>query len=255
MDVLLDADATNTQIGIMAKHLSLKLKSQNYLSTQERAFSFLAIGKMARNTAKSTVTAQVKVNGKIIATVNDKVWKADAALLKNNQMDIITTGSGNLYYSWVSEGISTSGRVKEEDNFMKVRKQFYDRFGNTLQQKTFKQNDLIVIGITLENAYNGSIDNIVITDMLPAGFEIENARTKEIPGMDWIKNGSKPTSMDVRDDRINLFVNLYSNKQTYYYAVRAVSPGNYKMGAVSADAMYNGEYHSYNGSGVIKIVR
>ena len=73
--------------------------------------------------------------------------------------------------------------------------------------------------------------------------------------MDWIKNGSKPTSMDVRDDRINLFVNLYSNKQTYYYAVRAVSPGNYKMGAVSADAMYNGEYHSYNGSGVIKIVR
>ena len=62
-----------------------------------------------------------------------------------------------------------------------------------------------------------------------------------------------PTALDVRDDRINLFVDANSYKQTYYYAVRAVSPGVYKMGPVSADAMYNGEYHSYNGAGVIKV--
>jgi hypothetical protein len=89
--------------------------------------------------------------------------------------------------------------------------------------------------------------------MLPAGFEIENPRTKEIPGMDWIKNESYPTHMDVRDDRINLFVGLGLSSQTYYYTVRAVSPGTYIMGPVMADAMYNGEYHSYNGSGVIKV--
>jgi alpha-2-macroglobulin len=27
----------------------------------------------------------------------------------------------------------------------------------------------------------------------------------------------------------------------------------YRMGPVSADAMYNGEYHSYHGAGVIEI--
>jgi alpha-2-macroglobulin len=36
--------------------------------------------------------------------------------------------------------------------------------------------------------------------------------------------------------------------------VRAVSPGVFKMGTVSADAMYNGEYHSYNGGGTLKVV-
>jgi len=61
--------------------------------------------------------------------------------------------------------------------------------------------------------------------------------------------------MDVRDDRINFFTNLYSTKQTFYYAVRAVSPGSYKMGPVSADAMYNGEYHSYNGAGMIRVTQ
>ena len=64
-----------------------------------------------------------------------------------------------------------------------------------------------------------------------------------------------PTALDVRDDRIHFFVDAYNNKQTYYYAVRAVSPGQYKMGPVSADAMYNGEYHSYNGAGVIRVVQ
>ncbi len=71
--------------------------------------------------------------------------------------------------------------------------------------------------------------------------------------MDWIKNAATPTSLDVRDDRINMFVDMYSNRQVYYYAVRAVTPGVYHMGPVSADAMYNGEYHSYNGGGTVVV--
>ena len=149
-----------------------------------------------------------------------------------------------------------SRRCQEEDNNIRVRKRFYDRFGNPLSGNTFKQNDLIIVGITLENAYTTEVDNIVITDMLPAGFEIENPRTKEIPGTDWIKDANTPKALDVRNDRTNFFVDLdrYS-PQKYYYAVRAVSPGIYKMGPVSADAMYNGEYHSYNGAGVVRVAQ
>ena len=71
--------------------------------------------------------------------------------------------------------------------------------------------------------------------------------------MDWIKDASSPTALDVRDDRIH-FVNVQDAKQTYYYAVRAVSPGTYRMGPVSADAMYNGEYHSYHGAATIRVL-
>jgi hypothetical protein len=111
----------------------------------------------------------------------------------------------------------------------------------------------VIVKVTIEKSFATAVENIVITDILPAGFEIENPRTKEIPGMDWIKDGSSPTALDVRDDRIHLFVDLSSNKQSYYYAVRAVSPGLYRMGPVSADAMYNGEYHSYHGAGMVEV--
>jgi uncharacterized protein YfaS (alpha-2-macroglobulin family) len=94
----------------------------------------------------------------------------------------------------------------------------------------------------------------VITDLLPAGFEIENPRTREIPGMDWIKDGADPAALDIRDDRIHFFVNATANRQKYYYAVRAVSTGQFRQGPVSGDAMYNGEIHSYHGAGMIRVI-
>jgi len=255
LNSLIDADPGNSQIGIMAKHVSDKLKTRYWLSTQERAFAFLSLGKLARSAVKSDVTADIKVNGKTVAKVDGGQWTGNQAALKGTNVDIETKGSGQLYYFWVAEGISSSGAYKEEDNYLKVRKRFYDRNGKLLTGNTFKQNDLIIVNITLERSYSSTIENIVITDLLPAGFEIENPRTKEIPGMDWIKDAADTRSLDVRDDRIHFFVDADYTKRNYYYAVRAVSPGVYKMGPVSADAMYNGEYHSYHGAGVIKVTQ
>jgi len=254
LDVLIDADPDNPQIGTMAKHVSAKLKERYWYSTQEVAFSFLALGKISRAAAKATVTAAINVNGKTVAHANGNDLRLTNQQLKGNDITIMTKGNGKLYYYWETEGISATGTYKEEDNYLKVRKRFFDRNGRIINGNTFKQNELIIVQITLEKSYSSNLENIVITDMLPAGFEIENPRTKEISGMDWIKNESTPAAMDVRDDRINLFVNAYEDKQTYYYAVRAVSPGVYRMGPVSADAMYNGEYHSYNGAGIIRVI-
>jgi len=212
------------------------------------------LGKLARASAKSNVSAEIKIDGKTIAKIDGNDWKAGKETLKSGNIEIITNGAGRLYYSWQVEGISSSGAYKEEDNYIKVRRTFYDRFGRIISGNSFIQNDLIIVGISMERSYSNRIENIVITDLLPAGFEIENPRTKEIPGMDWIKNASEPTALDVRDDRIHFFVDANSSKQMYYYAVRAVAIGQFKQGPVSADAMYNGEIHSYHGAQTIQVV-
>ncbi len=255
LNALLEVDPGNAQVGTMVKHVADKLKTRRWLSTQERAFAFLALGKHARAANKSDATGEIKVNGKVVAKVSDAGWSGDMKALGGSNVELVTKGNGRLYYFWQAEGISASGAYKEEDSYLKVRKQFYDRNGKMISGNSFKQNDLVIVGITLERSFNTAIENVVITDLLPAGFEIENPRTKEIPGMDWIKDAGTPAAIDVRDDRIHFFVNADNNKQTYYYAVRAVSPGNYKMGPVSADAMYNGEYHSYHGAGMVKITQ
>lgn len=253
LNLLIDVDPGNAQVPLMAKHVSAYLKQRQWLSTQERSFGFLALGKLARSAAKSNVTADVKVNGKTVGKINGTDLKLSAKELGGANVDIVTKGSGRLYYYWVAEGVSATGAYKEEDSYIKVRRQFYSRTGQPISGNSFQQNDLVIVKVTIEKSFATAVENIVTTDILPAGFEIENPRTKEIPGMDWIKDGSTPTALDVRDDRIHLFVDLNSNKQSYYYAVRAVSPGMYRMGPVNADAMYNGEYHSYHGAGMVEV--
>jgi uncharacterized protein YfaS (alpha-2-macroglobulin family) len=253
LDVLIDVDPANPQVGPMARQIADRLGARSWYTTQECAFGFLALGKLARATAQSTATGTVRAGGRTLGTVDAAPVKWSAADLKSTEVTIDVKGSGNLYYWWQAEGISASGAYKEEDSYIRARRKFFDRFGHEISGNTFRQNDLVIVQLTLDNAYNGNVDNIVLTDLLPAGFEIENPRTKDIPGMDWIKNAAEPTAMDVRDDRINLFVDLYSQRQVYYYAVRAVSPGIFHMGPVSADAMYNGDIHSYNGAGTIVV--
>ncbi len=255
LNCLIDVEPNNAQIPIMAKHVGEKLKNRYYLSTQENAFGFLAMGKLAKGANNSNITGSVKLNGKEIGSMTGRPLKLTANQLTGSTVQVSANGSGRLYYYWTAEGIGNGTGVKEEDNYLKVRKRFYDRNGRPVAGTSFKQNDMVIVAITLENAYSTPIENIVITDLLPAGFEIENPRTKEIPGMDWIKDATTPQALDVRDDRINFFTSLGTAKQTFYYAVRAVSPGQYKMGPVSADAMYNGEYHSYSGAGVVKVVQ
>jgi alpha-2-macroglobulin len=260
LDVLFDVDPNNVQVPVMARHVMDKLKTREWFTTQELAFGFVGLGKIARQAAGSNATADVRVDGRTVATMDANPVKLSTKDLRPNngavpKVDIATHGSGRLYYYWEAEGISASGTYKEEDNYLKVRKHFFDRFGRPISGNNFKQNDLIIVQLTLERTFSTDVDNVVITDMLPAGFEIENPRTKDIPGMDWIKSEDSPTALDVRDDRINFFVDLRSMRQVYYYAVRAVSPGTYHMGPVSADAMYNGEYHSYNGAGTVHVTQ
>lgn len=255
LNALLEVDPGNAQVPLMAKHIVGSLKQRSWYSTQESAFGFLAIGKLAAAANKSSAVAEVQVNGKTVGKMTSGPIKLSAKELGGTNTSITTKGNGAVYYWWQSEGISSTGAYKEEDNYLKIRRKFFDRNGKQITGNNFVQNELVIVQLVLENAYSTAVDNVVLTDLIPAGFEIENPRTKDIPGMDWIKDAMSPTAIDVRDDRIHFFVDASRSRQAYYYAVRAVSAGVYQMGPTSADAMYNGEYHSYNGAGKITITR
>jgi uncharacterized protein YfaS (alpha-2-macroglobulin family) len=252
LNVLLETDPKNSQIPMMAKHLSEQMKAQKYLNTQERAFSLLALGKLAKKNNEANIKADVKMGNTLLASFNGE----DVVLTKNlanKTVSIQPSGNGSLYYFWQAQGLSATGEVTEEDSYLRVRKTFHDRFGKAISGASFKQNDMVVVKITLASTDGSSVQNVVITDMLPAGFEIENPRIADLPEMSWAGNAAAPDHFDVRDDRINFFTTATAQTQTFYYVVRAVSKGTFKMGPVSADAMYNGEYHSINGSGEIQV--
>ncbi|MCY7353345.1 MAG: alpha-2-macroglobulin family protein [Cytophagaceae bacterium] len=251
LNSLIETDANNIQIPALARLLSTQLKNTPYLNTQETAFATLALGKLARRAAQSTATATVLSNGQAVGTFSG----TDLVLTKNlgQNLALRTAGRGTLYYFAQREGLSASGKVEELDNFLRVRRTFLTRDGQPLSEARFQQNQLVVVKITVESTSGLTIDNVVVTDLLPAGLEVENPRLTAERELSWVKDQSTPEHFDLRDDRINYFTSVDAKPRTFYYLARAVSRGKFILGPASADAMYRGEYRSYHGAGVVVI--
>ncbi|WP_216690081.1 helix-turn-helix domain-containing protein [Hymenobacter siberiensis] len=210
------------------------MKAAGWLSTQERAFALLALGKIARQNARSTTTASLFIDGKPAGNFDGK----DLTLrnVANRNVSIRTAGRGSLYYYWETEGISASGQVHEEDSYLKVRRQFLNRDGVPLGAPVFRQNDLVVVKITLEAAESaGQVKNFAINDLLPAGLEIENPRIGPLRELSWAKDAATPDYLDVRDDRINLFTTailvakLKERKKGSHYLVGLTLPDSERV--------------------------
>jgi uncharacterized protein YfaS (alpha-2-macroglobulin family) len=252
LNALLEADPTNPQVTSIARQLSRQVRAAGYLNTQERAFALLALGKIARKSQASTATATIAAGGKTLGQFTGKDLTVNN--VANYQLLLKASGAGALYYFWEAEGISAGGRVREEDSYLKVRRQFLTRTGQPVGTASFRQNDLVVVKLTIQAAdAAGEVKNVAITDLLPAGLEIENPRLGVTREIGFVTNAAQPDYLDVRDDRINLFTTATPQPKVFYYLARAVSKGTFKLGPVSADAMYNAEYHSYNGAGTVRV--
>ena len=250
LDALVDTDRDNLQIPTLARQLSGALKQSSYLNTQEAAFAFLALGKLARQTANSTATATLTAGGKSLGSMTGALLNLKR-VPTNAPLSLSARGSGNVYYFAQSEGVPAGGKIAEEDNGLRVRRAYLNREGKALGE--IRQNDLVVVKITLSSTNGLNVENVVVTDLLPAGLEVENPRLTEARDMPWIMKPSQPDHFDLRDDRINFYTTATGTEQTFYYLARAVSKGRFITGPVSADAMYNAEYRSYNGAGIVTI--
>jgi uncharacterized protein YfaS (alpha-2-macroglobulin family) len=253
LNVLLEIDYNNTQVSHLVKRLSEQLKKQDYINTQEAAFSFLALGKyIKKSQAMGVANATILADGKVLGNFTGK----DLILTQGvagKTIQCKTSGQGSLYYYWAQEGLSADGKVIQEDKNIQVRRSFLDRNGRPINGLSFEQSQLVVVKISLKTTDLTMIDNVVITDMIPAGFEIENPRISSVPELNWITDNANPDHYDVRDDRMNFFCSAERKEKNFYYLVRCVNPGRYVIGPVSADAMYHGEYHSYSGGGAVAI--
>ena len=253
LNILLETDLNNPNIPRYMEYLSKIYRSNQWYSTQDDAFTLLAFGKAAR------IAAAAKVEGTATVGTRSLAYKGGSQEFDiepyGQRVTLSVQGTGRVYYAIVTEGIRTDGGVRIEDKNLQLRRTLFDRSGNQVSPLTIRQNDLLVVRLTLLSSVN-QLDNVAITDLLPAGFEIENPRITESTVYPFTKGAAVPEYMDVRDDRINFYTTFRGSKEkVFYYAIRAVTAGSFQYPAVVAEAMYDGNYYSASGAGLIRISR
>jgi uncharacterized protein YfaS (alpha-2-macroglobulin family) len=252
LNILLETDLNNPNIPRLMEYLSTHYHSGWWYSTQDDAFTLLAFGKAARMATATKVEGNVSVGGKEYAYKGGN-QRIDIEPF-GKKVTVTMRGEGRIYYSLVTEGIRSDGAVKIEDKNLQVRRELLDRNGNPVNPGGIRQNDLIVVRLTLTASVN-DLDNIAITDLLPGGFELENPRITEATNYSFIKNPASADYMDIRDDRINLYTAIRGGhrQMQFYYAVRAVTQGNFQYAPILAEAMYNADYRSASGGGRLRV--
>jgi len=250
LNVLVEVEPNNKQIPYIVKYLSQMMN--NIYSTQERAFTFVGLGKAARIVALGDVSVDIVDGEKVLGSTDGKdlIVNIDNS---HKSVSLKTKGQGEIYYFLNTEGVKT-GEVKESDSKMWVRRNYIDfRTGKTITSNKFSQGQLVVCEIILTGKEN-SAKNIAVTDLIPSGFEIENPRLSPSAELQNYTSTMNVQYMDIRDDRLILFTDLpYNNSVKFYYMLRAVNKGRFYQPVIGAEAMYDPEFNSISGKAWIRI--
>ncbi len=252
----LEIDPANPALPDLARRLEATQKGGNgWYTTHDNALALMALGKFAARVAaeQKPFEADITVGAAKHAASTAKALslKPDGALEK---VVITNRGPGTAYVSWMRTGIPSAGIEPDNTTGLKVTREWLDSAGQPRDPATFRQGDLAVVLVTVDSL-GREVDQVAVEDLLPAGLEVENPVFKTSATVPWLSERTKGPLLHVehRDDRVLAFSGAFNGRLVFGYQVRAVTPGDYVLPAVSAECMYDPSLRAAKGAGRIKV--
>jgi alpha-2-macroglobulin len=245
---------TNEEAHQRAQVLLTHLEQRYYRNTQDTAFIVTALGAyFEKNPHEAGQVAALILKG-------EEQWKLDPAepfQRKHEGAGIVyevrNTGERSLYVNLATAGMPLTPNTAAVTSKMALERRIYDDNGKTITDSAFHHGRTYIVEWKLR--CDNTSDNVVVADLLPAGFEIENTRLDAPPMVGTKANKATPaTHSEIRDDRfVAVFDKLRSGDHYFYYTVRAVTPGKFQYPQARAECMYDGEIHAATQAGTVEV--
>ncbi|MCG6857605.1 MAG: alpha-2-macroglobulin family protein [Salaquimonas sp.] len=230
--------------------VSDELSSRRYTSTQEDAWLLLA----AR-------AAQVANRSMVLAINGETRQGAFSDTLDGETLGSEPLSIANETDKPVTAVVTTIASPKQPlpaggDGFA-IERHYYTLDGEETDLNEVKQNERFVVVLTV-NEFNDWPARILVSDLLPGGFEIDNPRlvkSADLSGFDWLGD-TEIAHSEFRDDRFVAALNRGSGGNHEFsvaYVVRAVTPGTYTHPAASVEDMYRPELSARTATGFLQI--
>ncbi len=217
-----------------------------YFSTQEQIALF-RLGRALLNDPDR------KIEGDVFAGELNEPFSATAQIARSFtapdlsagvKMDV--RGDGPIYLTEDVVGFPSTA-PKAMRNGVAVRRDYYYLDGTKYDGAPLTEGDSLVAMVTVESDEN--MQDALIVDLLPGGLEIENFNLGDqsqwdsvtIDGVTLSERSSEAEIAfeEYREDRYVAAIKLYDgSKARLFYAVRAVSPGMYKVPSPLVEDMY-----------------
>ncbi len=236
--------------------VAIQKEFSNLYSTQTKAVALKAISTYLESPKSSKLNVRVEINDE-----QSQHNKPELIVIDNVKSPTITLNPNGLAMSYSIELVKNtphalSNQLNDEKE-LSIKRQFIDENGNKIDLNNLIQGEKFFSKVTLSNY--GKIDQVVISQRIPACFEIVNNNIKEKKAK--FKNENMNIQhKEIRDDRILHFVNLpkktkwnsslkkdeiLENRGSFYAEFVASSIGECKLPAVITEAMYDTRINDY----------
>ena len=251
----LEIEPENDTVVRLAQYLRDRQRDGHWGNTQDDAMALLAFGKLARQLPaeeKPFAGMLTLPDGatRSFSGTNDVEW-----VLNPGEGGVVTVrneGPGNLYLVVRMEGVSSTPE-EASDQGISIRREFLDLAGKNRDIAQVSQGELIVVRLTLDT-HGRLLDQLVIEDLLPAGWEIENSNLATSQQLPWLRQKEEADrNREARDDRMLIFTKPISGEHLFHYAVRAVTKGRYILPPVVVSGMYEPEIRGVSDGGQVSV--
>ncbi|GHD11196.1 membrane protein [Tianweitania populi] len=247
------AAETKPSPAFMPQMISLVAKERNTrssTSTQEEAWMTLA----ARAVVASTGGMKLDING----TAQDGGYsqRLDGTVLQDQPVTI--TNKGKAPVDAVVTAVAPPVQpLPAGGNGFAIERSYYSLDGEPVNPSEVEQNQRFVVVLKMRED-NAWPSRVLVTDLLPAGFEIDNPSIVNSAGLsnfDWLEE-TETAHLEFRDDRFVAAFNRTEDSErevSVAYVVRAVTPGVYAHPAASVEDMYRPEFSARTASGMMEV--
>lgn len=234
---------------VLLKELSEALLSNDYLSTQSSAYLLYALAQSVnlQKAQDNFMDASLNLNGEEIALTQNQ-----AQNFKLTQEKAIIKTKKDIFVSFEQEGIKLKNS-KAFSNRLSIVREFYNEKGEKIDEKRLKssQSFYMKLKISLDSTSSG-VQNIALTQILPSGWEPANTLLDD--KMPEFAKNSHYDFIDIRDDKIMWFFDLYDSK-SFFIKLNAITPGTYTLSGAFAEAMYDRTYQALSESEKVSVER
>lgn len=225
--------------------LAQQLNGKQWLSTQENNALFLAGRALEQD---EDAAWQVSLNGQAQPLSGNKTRilplsesQLAAGITVNN------AGDAPVYGRLDVVGYAQTPPPAASHN-LKVRREYFDLNGKPLALDALESGQLVLVHLTVSAA--DRIPDALVTDLLPAGLELENQNlanssaslSESAANVQELMNDMQQVSIkhiEFRDDRFVAAIDVDSYRPAeLLYLARAVTPGNYQVPAPQVESMY-----------------
>lgn len=249
--------ATPEELARRADELVRFLTRNHYGTTQETAFIITALSGYLADVTRNIESASVTVTdpeGRQKMLKGAEVYQGHAEG-PGRVFRLANTGPTEVYVNLATHGIPLKPDLKPLSKGLTVSRLIYDKPTTASTTLKFRQTDNLIVRLCLDCAERVSVKNVILTDILPAGFEIENPRLDPdaVPDRGF-GDTVNPSYLEIRDDRLVLaFDELTPGKHYFNYLVRTVTPGRFQQPAVAAECMYDPLVRGRSAVGTVEI--